>query len=165
MVRPAFRPLPRSLIASLLAAVLVLSLASCGDDSDDLDESTSSPASTSPTPPIPPATGDGLTVEVEPSQAAPGSTVQATVSNGTDEQFTYGAGYEIDRDTGGGWEPVKLPPRAVIEIAYVAAPGKSGAALQVELPDDLDPGLYRVVVARDVPGVGDLAGEFEITGG
>lgn len=165
MARLAPRPVSFPLLASLLLAGIALALASCGEDSDDPDEPVSAPAPTTPAPPAPPAAGDGLTVEVEPPQAAPGSTLQATVSNGTEKQFTYGAAYEIDRAIAAGWEPVKLPPRAVIEIAYVAAPGTSGAALQVELPDDLDPGRYRVVVARDVPGVGDLAGEFEVSGG
>lgn len=165
MARPAFRSAPITLLAPLVAAALALALASCGGASDDPDQPTSSPASTSAAPPAPPATGDGLTVVVEPPEATPGSTVRATVSNGSEQQFTYGAAYEIDRAIEGGWDPVELPPRAVIEIAYVAPPGGTGAALQVELPDDLDPGRYRVVVARDVPGVGDLAGEFEVTDG
>lgn len=145
----------------LLALALAISvgLASCGGDpsgSTSAVASTTTPAST---------TGDGLTVAVEPPEATAGSTLEASVENGTANEFTYGAAYEIDRAVAGGWDLVELPARPVIEIGYVAPPGESGAAVEVELPADLDVGLYRVVIARDVPNVGDLVGKFEVTDG
>lgn len=134
----------------LLLAPCTLHLASCGDDTDD-----DAPASDQPS--------ANLTVSVEPSEAAPGSTVEASVVNETEKQFTYGAGYELDRIVeGGGTEPVKLPPRPIPEIGYVAQPGESGPAVIVELPSDLSPGAYMVVIQRDLPGVGDLSGDLQI---
>lgn len=84
--------------------------------------------------------------------------------NDTDEQFTYGAGYEIDREVDGSFEPVKLPDRPIIEIGYVADPGETGAPVSVDVPGSAAPGIYRVVIQRDVPNVGDLSGEFEVIG-
>ncbi len=148
----------RPLLLTLSLAMSV-GLTSCGDDSSDPTSATaSSPTTSAPT-------GGGLTVAIEPSEATAGSTLEASVENGTAKEFTYGAAYEIDRAVAEGWELVELPSRPVIEIGYVAPPGESGAAVEVELPDDLERGLYRVVIARDVPDVGDLVGEFEVTDG
>ena len=60
---------------------------------------------------------------------------------------------------------MRLPSRPVPLIGYVAAPGKSGPAVSVELPADLPPGTYRVVIQRNVPGVGDLSGELQVVDG
>lgn len=140
-----------ALWCSLLAACC---LAACGND----DESTSV-ASTS-------ADAEaGLSVLVEPEEAGPGTTIKASVVNETEEQFTYGAAYELEREvSGGGFEPVKLPKTPVIEIGYVADPGGTGPPLTVEVPGSAAPGTYRVVIQRDVPGVGDLSGEFAVVG-
>ena len=46
----------------------------------------------------------------------------------------------------------------------MAAAGETGPPVEVELPKDLAAGTYRVVIQRDVPGVGDLSGEFDVTG-
>lgn len=143
-----------ALFTSLFAGSSLL-LAACGEDEAD----TVAP---------PTATGgeaSALTVRVEPSQAVPGSTIRASVVNDTAEQFTYGAAYELEHEVAGGFEQVKLPSRPVIEIGYVAPPGGTGPPVEVELPDDLQPGTYRVVVTRDVPGVGDLSGEFGVSDG
>lgn len=102
-------------------------------------------------------------MEVEPARAAPGESIEAAVVNGTEEEFTYGAGYELERQVDGGLETVDLPKRPVIQIGYVAPAGGTGPPVAVKLPRDLEPGIYRVVIQRDVPGVGDLSGQFEIT--
>lgn len=144
-----------------MAAALLLG--ACGED----DETTSagSTDTTSTTTAAADEANSEILVEVEPSPAAPGSTVMAAVRNDSEMQFTYGAAYELDRLTGDAWEMVELPPTAVIEIAYVAPPGRDGAALEVELPEDLEPGTYRVVVARDAAGFGLVAGELEVADG
>lgn len=141
-----------------IAAAAALALASCGDDyggSGDT-QSTATGATTAPS---------GLSVVIEPASASAGSTVQASVRNDTAKQFTYGAAYELEHQVAGGFDPVKLPATPVIEIGYVAPPGKTGPPVEVKLPDGLEPGTYRVVLLRDVPGVGDLAGEFEVSDG
>ena len=89
-----------------------------------------------------------LTVAVEPDQAAPGDTVEASVVNDTDETFTYGAAYELEVRSGEDWEAVEIPVRPVPEIGYVAPPGEAGPPVAVELPKDLAAGTYRVVIQR-----------------
>ena len=137
---------------ALLSACLPF--AGCGDD----DAAPGSTATTS-------TGGSGsLTVTVEPARAGPGDTVEARVVNDTGADFTYGAAYELEVQSGEEWQAVEIPVRPVPEIGYVAPPGQSGPPVAVELPKDLPPGTYRVVIQRDVPGVGDLHGEFDVSG-
>lgn len=129
-----------------------LLLSACGDDSDTSDSSSATPPDA------------GLSVEVTPASVAPGGVVKARVVNDSGEQFTYGLAYELERQSGNTFEPVKLPPRPVPEIGLVAMPGETGPPVTVRIPADALPGQYRVVIQRDVPDVGDLSGEFEVTG-
>jgi hypothetical protein len=145
------RPWGLGALALLLSS---LSLAACGGD----DEETTSTAAPAPG-------SSGLSVEVEPESAAAGDTVEAVVVNDTDEQFTYGAAYELEAEAGGTWERVELPVEPIPEIGYVAPPGGAGPPVSVDLPKDLDPGTHRVVIRRNVPGVGDLSGELEVIDG
>jgi hypothetical protein len=142
---------PRIWVAAAVSAV-VLSLGGCGGG---YGESTSSESTTA---------GAGLSVKVSPAQTSPGSTVEASVVNDTDKEFTYGAAYELEHQVGDAFEKVDLPASPVIEIGYVAPAGGTGPPVEVQLPKDLQPGTYRVVIQRDVPNVGDLGGTFEITG-
>jgi len=103
-------------------------------------------------------------VIVDPQQATPGATVTASVRNETDRPFTYGADYGLEREVDGSFEEVDLPSRPIIEIAYIAKPGKTGPPVEVMLPDDLEPGSYRVIIAPGVP-EGDLAGDLEVSAG
>jgi hypothetical protein len=141
---------PRTGWASAALLLALVPLGGCGED-----ESTS-PA---PTPAKP-----SLSVMVAPAETTSGSTVKASVVNDSDEEFTYGAGYELERQVGNAFEKVKLPERPVIQIGYVAPPGETGPPVEVQLPKDLAPGTYRVVIQRHVPDVGDLSGQFEIVG-
>ena len=136
----------------LLATCLVF--AGCGDDDSEAGSTSTTSSGGS----------GGLTVTVEPAQAAPGDTVKASVVNDTGKDFTYGAAYELELKADDSWGKVKLPVRPVPEIGYVAASGEPGPPVDVELPKDLATGTYRVVIQRDVPGVGDLSGEFDVTG-
>lgn len=148
------RPLagPTALVACSLL------LAACGGDSGE-SSSTAATSSTTTS-----ASGSGLSVSVTPSEAQPGEVVEASVVNGTDKQFTYGADYELERQAAEGFEGIDLPRRPVIAIGYLAPPGETGPPVKVKLPADLEPGTYQVVIQRDVPGVGDLSGQFTITG-
>ena len=143
-----------SVAAIALAGLLSGSLAACGDDSAGGGDGTSDGGSAA-----------GLSVEVDPSSVPAGGKLAASVVNGTDTQFTYGAGYELEREVEGTFEPVDLGDRAVIQIAYVAKPGDTGPPITVEIPKDAEPGTWRVIVARDVPGAADLSAEFEVTDG
>ena len=140
----------------LLLVPCSLLLASCGDD----DETTGAGSTTSNEP------GGALSVSVEPPEAVPGDSVEASVVNGTEEEFTYGADYQLDRvSSDGKTEKVRLPNRPIPLLGYIAAPGKSGPAVSVKIPADLPPGTYRIVIQRNVPGVGDLGGQLQVVDG
>lgn len=138
---------------AVLAASAALLIAGCGEKSEPaLDD-------------IPPTTTPTLSVVVEPSSVAPGGRVEASVLNETDEAFTYGADYALERQGPGGFQPVKLPERPVIQKALIAQPGEQGPAVQVDIPAGAEPGTWRVVIQRNLPDVGDLAGQFQVRGG
>ncbi len=146
--------------AALLACSLLLS--ACGGDAGGSSSTEAASSTTTTTS----ASGGGLSVSVTPSEAQAGELVAASVVNDTDKQFNYGAAYELKRQGPDGYEKVGLPPRRpVIAIGYLAPPGETGPPVKVKLPSDLEPGTYRVVIQRNVPGVGDLSGQFTITGG
>jgi hypothetical protein len=145
--RPRLRR-PAALLLLGCLALVALPLSACGDDSGS-DDATS-------------AADAGLRVEVTPEAVDPGGKVKARVVNDTAERFTYGLGYELERQQGESFEPVKLPRRAVPAIGLIAAPGETGPPVTVRIPADALPGQYRVVIQRDVPDVGDLSGEFEV---
>ncbi|MFN8151697.1 MAG: immunoglobulin-like domain-containing protein [Solirubrobacterales bacterium] len=143
------------LVPPLAVLSLALAFAACGSDSgDNTGDGTDSSQ---------PADA-GLEVLVEPERAAAGDTVKAEVVNGTEEQFTYGKAFELERQEGEDFVKVKLPPTPTPMIALIAEPGETGPPIQIKLPKDLMPGQYRVVIQRDVPDVGDLSGAFEVTG-
>jgi hypothetical protein len=87
------------------------------------------------------------------------------VVNDGKREYAYGADYELERRTGSSWERVKLPPHPVIQIAYIAEPGDTGPAVTAAVPEDAALGEWRVVIDRNAPGTGLLAGEFEVIGG
>lgn len=145
------RPTRRFAGIAVLAAIAIpiaLGAAGCGDS----DETASTGATTA------------LSVVVEPAQAVPGDEIAARVVNESDREYAYGADYELERRAGSGWQRVKLPPHAVIQIAYIAEPGATGPPVAAEVPKDAAPGRWRVVIDRDAPGTGLLAGEFEVVG-
>lgn len=143
----------RTLTSIALAAVAALLLAACGEKSEpSLDE-------------IAPAETGSLSVVVEPAAVAPGDRLQARVLNETDARFTYGAAYALEREGPGGFQPVKLADRPVIQVALIAEPGEEGPPVRITVPARAEPGTWRVVIQRDLPGVGDLAGEFQVRNG
>lgn len=151
------RALP--LLATAIAAMGLLAAGCGGEDGGEAgggDEPTGLSVRVVPQDPSAPE-------ESRPPAVEPGGTLQARVVNETDETFTYGADYELERRIDGGFEPVELPDRPVIQIAYVAEPGEAGPPVTVEVPKDAKPGPWRVVIARGAPGVEVLAGEFEVT--
>lgn len=130
-------------MCSLLLTASSLLVAACGED-----ETTSSGGPS-----------QSVSVTVEPAQAQAGDTILASVVNDSDRMVTYGAGYRLEREEDGGFVAVELPPEAIPEIGYVAPVGESGPPVEVKLPEDLEPGSYRVLIS-DV-----LIGDFEVTDG
>jgi hypothetical protein len=136
----------------LLAAVALL-LSACGEKPEpSLDE-------------IESADTGSLSVVVTPTSVAPGDSLQARVLNETDARFTYGKAYSLEREGPQGFQPVELPDRPVIQVALIAEPGEQGPPVRVDVPAQAQPGTWRVVIQRDLPGVGDLAGEFQVRNG
>lgn len=138
---------------AVLAAAAALLIAGCGEKSEpSLDD-------------IEPPTTSTLSVVVEPSSVAPGGRLQASVLNETDERFVYGLDYSLERKGPGGFQPVRLPDRPVIQKGLIADPGEQGPPVRVEIPPQAEPGTWRVVIQRNLPVVGDLAGEFQVRNG
>lgn len=113
----------------------------------------------------PPALETGLSVSVEPATAAPGSKLKARIVNETAQEFTYGGAYELERETSNGFAPVELPNLAVPSVGYVAPPGEAGPPVVITVPENAEAGSWRVVLARDVPRVGELSAEFGVEDG
>lgn len=120
---------------ALVAVVLALSLAACGSDEDDGD------ITTDRLDPVP-----GLTVEVSPPRAEPGETVEALIRNGSDQEIVYGAGYTLEREQDGTFVPVPLPAEPIRDVGLVALPGQPGPTVEVTIPEDAEPGSYRVIL-------------------
>ena len=111
------RSMPRRSLAMLVLLASSSWLIACGDDDDSTGAGT-----TAPEPP-----SAGLTVAVEPPEAMPGDTVDATVSNSTEKEFTYGADYQLDRvSSDGETEKVRLPNRPVPRSATSPHPARPG---------------------------------------
>lgn len=132
---------------TLALALAALLAAGCGED-DETEPSASADA-------LAPALGcdEGVgELSVNPATAAPGETVAIQVENlSEDRVLTYGLANEIERAEGGEWVAVELPPTPILEIALVVKPGETSAggggatSDRLELPQDLEPGSYRVV--------------------
>ena len=135
--------------ALALLVLAALALAACGND--DGAKTASEPADA------------GLRVEVTPPRAGPSDVVRARVVNDSSETFTYGLAYVLEMQEGDSFVKVS-EPRVVPEIGLVAKPGETGPPVKVRIPEDAVAGQYRIVIQRDVPDVGDLSGELEVTG-
>jgi hypothetical protein len=110
----------------------------------------------------PKETPAGISLVAEPSVVSPGDELEVRVSNQTAVQVGYGRGYGIERLADGGWEPVQLPPQVVPMIGLVAEPGELGPPVTVRVPEELEPGSYRVTLAQPPKGAGSPAAEFEV---
>lgn len=146
------RTTPR-LLSAVLAAAAALLVAGCGEKSEPALED------------IEPPSTPGLSVVLEPTSVAPGGQLEARVLNETDERFVYGLDYSLERQGPNGFQPVQLPDRPVIQKGLIAEPGEQGPPVRVDVPPQAEPGTWRVVLQRDIPGGGILAGEFEVRGG
>ena len=144
----------RTLIAAAALALLAGALiAACGNDQGGSDGASSD------------ADDSGLRVELDASSFPPGATIAAVVVNNTNEDFTYGAPYALEREVDGQFEPVDIGNLAFIEIAYVAKAGGKGPAVAVEVPKDAEPGIWRMLLSPDFRGAEGLSAEFEVSDG
>ena len=143
-----------SIPAAALMLIATILLAACGNDEDGSTEPGSGSGDDS-----------GLVVELDAASFPPGATIAATVINNTDEDFTYGAPYALEREIDGQFEPVDIGNLAFIEIAYVAKAGGKGPAVAVEVPEDAEPGTWRMLLSPDASGATELTAEFEVGDG
>ncbi|MDW8043923.1 MAG: hypothetical protein RMJ30_06790 [Nitrososphaerota archaeon] len=71
--------------------------------------------------------------------------IEYTIRNGRDSPIYFGAPYDVQRFEGGKWTSVEWMKDLVwIMILYSLGPGDS-MTLRVYLPDDVEPGCYRLV--------------------
>lgn len=100
-----------------------------------------------------------VTVELSAETVAPAESLEARVRNESSEAITYGLAYRLQREIDGEFTEVRLPDRAVIQIALVANPGDVGPPVKVDVPGDAEPGRWRVILGNDP----DLSAEFEVS--
>lgn len=131
----------RGLALGLALAAAALSVTACGGEEPD-DES-----------------GSGVTVELSAAAVAPGGSLEARVRNRTTEPVSYGLAYRLQREVDGEFTEVRLPDRAVIQIALVANPGEVGPPVEIDVPADAEPGRWRVILGADP----DLSAEFDVS--
>lgn len=71
--------------------------------------------------------------------------IEYTIRNGRDGPIYFGAPYDVQRFQGGRWTSVEwMKDRSWIMILYSLGPGES-MTLTVDLPEDVEPGCYRLV--------------------
>ena len=131
------------------ALVLVALLASsCGEDpQDEPSRSADAPASASGC-----DEGVGKLILSATEAVSAGEMIGIEVRNLSEDQvLTYGLGSELERAENGEWVAVELPLTPIPQIALIVRPGETssggGGATQdrLELPENLEPGSYRVV--------------------
>lgn len=130
----------------------VLAIAGCGDEGEATTEASDTGGQSD------------FSLELDPETAEPGDLLAARVVNRSEEPFTYGAGYQLERETDGVFKRVDQPDRAVIQIAYVVEPGETGPPVRVKVPAEAEAGRWRVVLPQEAPDGSELASEFEVVG-
>jgi hypothetical protein len=151
-----------------LPLVLVLgALALAGCDSDDDDGDTNPPppttTSTTPAPEQPEPKRQGVVLFLNRANMSPGDTLQLTVENFTKTRLEYGVAYRLERRTADGWRWINRDS-AFILILKVVEPGRRERE-EIRLPDDLQPGHYRIVKSFMAPATGrrlDATIEFQV---
>lgn len=75
----------------------------------------------------------------------PGEAVFVEIANRGAGTISGQGGLELERDEGGAWASVPLPPtpESVRDIRWLIGPGEAGGCERQELPADLLPGSYR----------------------
>ena len=126
----------------LLLLALTPAAASCGSGDD--------PPPTPQPPPAQPARGP-VALSLEPSVAAPGETLRLTIRNRGDRPLEFGVAYRLER-WDGRWRWLNRDAAFVL-IAKMIGPGGRDQE-RIQLPDDLRPGLHRIVKSFLAPDTG-----------
>ena len=132
-----------------LVATLALFAAGCGGDDDTVD--TTSPTPTTPT--TPSREHQDIVLELDRETAQPGDVLELTIDNRTPTRWEYGAAYRLERRTDDGWRWVNRD-QAFILLLKVLEP-RAREREEIGLPDDLEPGRYRIVKSFTDPAAGE----------
>lgn len=114
--------------------------------------------------PPPETEHDGVALLADPTVVKPGGSFEVTVDNGSDQTVTYGLVYTIERWDGQTWQKTGLAPTIFPEILLVTPPGR-GRPQSIQLPADVEPGLYRVaksVATQETDKILALYAQFEV---
>lgn len=144
----------------LAGSCIVLALGACGGGDAPAAGAAPRPAAAHPAsataaPPLSPVVRDGRLAGrllVTPRAAKPGDRLQMTVKNVGTITLSYGLAQRVQRRVDGRWRNAAKKIYGTSEpgfrlLAYNVEPGKRGRARadRIALPDDLDPGTYRVL--------------------
>ena len=151
-----------------LIAALALFAGACGDDDDGPVDTTPPPADTTSQPDPKPETKPpseerrGVVLSLDRDSAAPGETLELTIDNRTSMRLEYGVAYRLERRTADGWRWVNRDA-AFILILKTIEPGHRDRE-EIQLPDDLEPGRYRIVKEFEDPAAHEtLRGTVQFT--
>ena len=129
----------RPTLALLLAA---LALAGCDDD-DNAEPSPSLPRTGTATEPAPEQKQRGVVLRLDRDVANAGDTLRLTVVNNTPARLEYGLMYRLEHFVEGDWRWINRDSAFAL-ILKLAEPGARERE-EIHLPNDLEPGRYRIV--------------------
>lgn len=95
----------------------------------------------------PPAggSGEGVVLILDRTELRGDRKLTYTIVNRSEREISFGEPYDVQIRRGGEWVSVEwMRDRVWIAILYSLKPGESFSR-QVELPDDVEPGTYRIV--------------------
>lgn len=146
-----------------LLATAVLFAAGCDDD--DAVDTTPPPTATTtqPEPEPPSAETKGVVLSLDRTTPHAGETLRLTVENRTRTRLEYGLAYRLEQRTGDRWKWINKDA-AVALILKIVEPGKRESE-NIQLPNDLQPGRYRIVKSFTAPETGrvlDASVEFTV---
>lgn len=121
-------------LATPLAAFTLVFLLGCGGGSQGSDP---------PAAPPDQGTGDAVLL-LEPKVVEAPASLRATVMNRGDKTLTYGVSYAIERKEGEVWRKTDIAPEFFTQQALGAPPGGPGPSHRVTVPENVEPGVYRV---------------------
>jgi hypothetical protein len=119
------------------------------------------PAPPADAPPHSPPLEDGVQIVTDRPSYRAGDPLTLTVHNGSADRIAFNpCTRSLEREQAGGWRAVTEPQRICTMEAWILAPGERRDG-PTELPADLAPGRYRVVLAFTLESANPSAGRRE----
>ena len=135
--------------AAALLLVAALALVSCDGDDDVEPSPPAVPTTTTPAAEPPSSERGGVVLSLDRDSAHAGETLTLTVQNRTRWRLEYGLAYRLEHFVGGGWRWINRDAAFAL-ILLVVERGERERE-KIRLPDDLDPGRYRIVKSFRAP--------------